>query len=71
MAYHVNNTYGKLAPDSVLNKKIKEIMRYTGGTPDIPLYIQTLLAYSASGVGSQQDLRNDLECDPFLNTALH
>ena len=22
------------------------------------------------GVGNQQDLSNDLECDPFLNTAL-
>ena len=28
------------------------------------------IACSALGVGSQQDLRNDLECDPFLNTAL-
>ena len=32
LAYHVNNTYAKLAPDSILNKKIKEIMRYTGDT---------------------------------------
>ena len=31
MTYHVNNTYAKLAPDSILNKKNKEIMRYTGG----------------------------------------
>ena len=30
LAYHVSNTYTKLAPDSILNKKIKEIMRYTG-----------------------------------------
>ena len=37
LTYHVNNTYAKLAQDSILNKKIKEIMRYTGeGTPDIP-----------------------------------
>ena len=36
MTYHVNNTYAKLAPESILNKKIKEIMRYTRGTPDIP-----------------------------------
>ena len=36
LTYHVNNTYAKLAPDSILNKKIKEIVRYTGGTPDIP-----------------------------------
>ena len=26
--------------------------------------------YSALGVGNQEDLNNDLECDPFLNTAL-
>ena len=32
LTYHVNNTYAKLAPDSILNKKIKEIMRYTGDT---------------------------------------
>ena len=36
MAYHVNNTYAKLAPDSILNKKIKEIMRYTGGHRTFP-----------------------------------
>ena len=28
------------------------------------------IACSASGIGNQQDLNNDLECDPFLNTAL-
>ena len=28
------------------------------------------IAWSALGVGNQQDLSNDLECDPFLNTAL-
>ena len=38
LTHHVNNTYAKLAPDSILYKKIKEIMRYTGGTPDIPFY---------------------------------
>ena len=38
LTYHVNNTSSKLAPDSILNKQIKEIMRYTGGTPDIPLF---------------------------------
>ena len=32
LTYHVNNTYAKLAPDSIPNKKIKEIMRYTGDT---------------------------------------
>ena len=28
------------------------------------------IACSALGVGNQQDLSNDLECDPSLNTAL-
>ena len=28
------------------------------------------IACSVSGVGNQQDLSNDLECDPFLNTVL-
>ena len=28
------------------------------------------LACSVMGVGNQQDLSNDLECDPFLNTAM-
>ena len=31
LTYHVNNTYAKLALDTLRNKKIKEIMRYTGG----------------------------------------
>ena len=44
LAYHVNNTYAKLAPDSILNKKIKEIMRYTGGhrTSPLPLKLQLI-----------------------------
>ena len=28
------------------------------------------IACGALGVGNQQDLNNDLKCDPFLNTAL-
>ena len=28
------------------------------------------IACSALGAGNQQDLSNDLECDPFLNTVL-
>ena len=28
------------------------------------------IACSVLGVGNQQDLSNDLECDPFLNTAM-
>ena len=32
LTYHVNNTYAKLAPDSILNKKIKEINVIRGDT---------------------------------------
>ena len=28
------------------------------------------IACSVSGVGNQQELSTDLECDPFLNTAM-
>ena len=31
LTYHVNNTYAKLAPDTLQNKNIKETVRYTGG----------------------------------------
>ena len=43
LTYHVNNTYAKLASDSILNKQIKEIMRYTGGhrTSPLKLFAQT------------------------------
>ena len=40
LTYHVNNTYAKLAPDSVVNKKIEEIMRYMGDTGH-PLFISS------------------------------
>ena len=33
LTYYINNTYAKLAPNTPQNKKIKEIMRYTGGHP--------------------------------------
>ena len=36
----------------------------------IKCYLYSNIACSASGVGNQQDLSNDLECDPFLNTAV-
>ena len=29
------------------------------------------VACSVLGVGNQQDLSDDLECDPFLNTTMH
>ena len=38
LTYHLNNTYAKLAPDSIPNKKIKEIMRYMGGHRTSPLF---------------------------------
>ena len=38
------------------------------GKSDINLYSN--IACSVLGVGNQQDLSDDLECDPFLNTAL-
>ena len=37
------------------------------GKSVINLYLN--IACSVSGIGNQQDLSNDLECDPFLNTA--
>ena len=45
MTYHVNNTYAKLAPDSILNKKIKEIMCYTGGHRTSPFTTVLLLRF--------------------------
>ena len=36
-AYHLNNTYAKLAPDSIPNNKIKEIMHYMGRHRTFPL----------------------------------
>ena len=38
------------------------------GKSVINLYLN--IACSVLGVGNQQDLNNDLECDPFLNTAM-
>ena len=35
-------TYAKLAPDSILNNKIREIMRYTGGHRTSPFQKQNL-----------------------------
>ena len=43
-------------------------MTKSSGKSVINLYSN--IACSALGVGNQQDLSNDLECDPFLNTAL-
>ena len=31
LKYHINNTYAKLASDTLQNKKIKSIMGHTGG----------------------------------------
>ena len=43
-------------------------MTKSSGKSVINLYSN--ISCSALGVGNQQDLSNDLECDPFLNTAL-
>ena len=43
LTYHLNNTYAKLAPDSIPNKKIKEIMRYTGGHRTSPFQLKVRL----------------------------
>ena len=50
--------------ESVLSAQITKSL----GKSVINLYSN--IACSALGVGNQQDLSNDLECDPFLNTAL-
>ena len=34
------------------------------------IYLYSNVACSVLGIGNQQDLSNDLECDPFLNTAM-
>ena len=34
------------------------------------LNLYSNIACSVLGIGNQQDLSNNLECDPFLNTAL-
>ena len=39
-----------------------------GGHRRSPLYSN--IACSVLGIGNQQDLSDDLECDPILNTAL-
>ena len=43
-------------------------MTKSSGKSVINLYSD--IACSALGIGNQQGLSNDLECDPFLNTAL-
>ena len=50
--------------ESVLNTQVTKSL----GKSVINLYAN--IACSVLGVGNQQDLSNDLECDPFLNTAL-
>ena len=50
--------------ESVLSAQISKSL----GKSVINLYSN--VACSILGVGNQQDLSNDLECDPFLNTAM-
>ena len=50
--------------ESVLSAQMAKSL----GNSIINLYSN--IACSVLGVGSQQDLSNDFECDPFLNTAM-
>ena len=50
--------------ESVLSAQMTKLL----GKNIITLYSNT--ACSVLGIGNQQDLSNDLECDPFLNTAM-
>ena len=50
--------------ESVLSAQMTKLL----GKSVINLYSN--IACSVLGVGNQQDLSDDLECDPFLNTAL-
>ena len=50
--------------ESVLSAQMTKL----SGKSIINLYSN--IACSALGVGNQQELSNDLECDPFLNTAM-
>ena len=50
--------------ESVLSAQMTKSL----GKSVINLYLN--LACSVLGIGNQQDLSDDLECDPFLNTAL-
>ena len=49
--------------ESVLSAQMTKSL----GKSVINLYLN--VACSVLGTGNQQDLSNDLECDPFLNTA--
>ena len=50
--------------ESILNAQMTKSL----GKSVINLYSN--IACSVLGIGNQQDLSNDLECDPFLNTAM-
>ena len=50
--------------ESVLSAQMTKSL----GNSVINLY--SSIACGVLGVGNQQDLSNDLECDPFLNTAM-
>ena len=50
--------------ESVLSAQMTKSL----GNSVINLYLN--IACSVLGIGNQQDLSNDLECDPFLNTAM-
>ena len=58
MKYHVNNTCAKLAPDSILNKQIKEIMCCTGGHRTSPLLAISRANYTSRNTCGIQKMRN-------------
>ena len=57
---------------NILSKRYESVlteqMTKSLGKSVINLY--SSIACSALGVGNQQNLSNDLKCDPFLDTAL-
>ena len=82
MTYHVNNTYAKLAPDTQQNKRIKEIMRYTGGHRTSPFSFIVHFTLDQTGVlfsgppskrnfvaGEHDSFIHDLACPSVLNNS--
>ena len=59
-----SNCINIIRHESVLSAQMTKSL----GKSVINLYSN--IACSVSGVGNQQDLSNNFECDPFLNTVL-
>ena len=69
---YVKRTIGRYNSINTLLNRYKSVlsaqMTKSLGKSVINLYSN--LAYSLLGVGNQQELSTDLECDPFFNTAM-